>query len=393
MMKDAVIVNVARTPLGKFRGVLASLEVPDLAAIPVKAVVEKAKLDPALVDDVIMGNLFASDWGNIARVTVLRAGFPNSISGITVDRQCSSSLNALGIAAALIQTNMLDIAIAAGVESYSQQPFYLKRPETAYPGAMQLLDFKVTPPEMGNPPMIITAENLAAMYKLTRKECDAFAVASHQKASKAWANGWFDEQVVPVTIPKKKGQPLVITMDECVRPDASMEAVSPLKPVMKVDGVVTAANSSPMNDGAAAVLLMSREKAQELGYKPLAVVKEFASAGCDPNIMGIGPVHATRKLLNRTGLKLQDIDYIELNEAFAAQSLACIKELGLDPDRVNVEGGAIAIGHPNGASGAVLAARMAYVLKHHNARRGLISFCCGGGQGLSMLLERDESCC
>jgi acetyl-CoA C-acetyltransferase len=389
-MQDAVIVGALRTPLGKFRGSLASLEVPDLAAIPLKAVVEKAGLEPGQIDEVVMGNLFGSDWGNPARAAVLRAGFPFSVPAITIDRQCSSALNALAIAAALIQSGSCDTVIAAGVESYSQQPFYVKRPETAYPGALQVLEYKSSHPSVGNPSMIETAENLAKKFNVGREACDQFAFKSHKNAAAAWAAGYFDDQVVPVTIPQRKGEPVTVKMDECVRPDTSLESLAKLKPVM--GGVVTAGNASPMNDGAAAVLVMSREKAKEAGLRPMAVVGQFISAGCDPNIMGIGPVYSTRKLMAKTGLALNDFDYIELNEAFAAQSLSVIQELGLDPERVNVEGGAIAIGHPNGASGGVLIARMIGVLRRRKAKRGLITFCCGGGQGFSLTLERDETC-
>jgi acetyl-CoA C-acetyltransferase len=389
-MRDAVIVGALRTPLGKFRGGLASLEVPDLGAIPLKAVVEKAGIEPGQIDEVVMGNLFGSDWGNPARAAVLRAGFPFSVPAITIDRQCSSALNALAVAAALIQSGSCDTVVAAGVESYSQQPFYVKRPETAYPGALQVLEYKSSHPSVGNPSMIETAENLAKKFNIGREACDRFALKSHKNAAAAWAAGYFDDQVVPVTIPQKKGDPLTVKMDECVRPDASLESLSKLKPVM--GGVVSAGNASPMNDGAAAVLVMSREKAQEAGLRPMAVVRQFASAGCDPNIMGIGPVYSTRKLMAKTGLALNDFDYIELNEAFAVQSLSVIQELGIDPEKVNVEGGAIAIGHPNGASGGVLTARMIGVLRRRKAKRGLITFCCGGGQGLSLILERDETC-
>jgi acetyl-CoA C-acetyltransferase len=389
-MQDAVIVGALRTPLGKFRSSLAALEVPDLAAIPLKAVVEKTGIDPGQIDEVVMGNLFGSDWGNPARVAVLRAGFPLSVPAITIDRQCSSALNALAIAAALIQSGSCDTVAAAGAESYSQQPFYVKRPETAYPGALQVLEYKSSHPSLGSLSMIETAENLAEKFNNSREACDRFALKSHKNAAAAWAAGYFDDQVVPVTISRKKGDPLTVKMDECVRPDASLESLSKLKPVM--GGVVSAGNASPMNDGAAAVLVMSREKAQEAGLRPMAVVRQFASAGCDPRIMGIGPVYSTRKLMAKTGLSLKDFDYIELNEAFAVQSLSVIQELGLDPERVNVEGGAIAIGHPNGASGGVLTARMIGVLRRRKAKRGLITFCCGGGQGFSLILERDETC-
>ncbi len=393
-MKDAVIVSTSRTPIGKYKGDLASLTFPQLGAIVLKDVVDKVHLDPANVDEVIMGNLFASDWGNIARASVLEAGFPLSVAGVTVDRQCSSGVNAIGIAAAMIQTDMADVIIAGGVESYSQQPYYIERPSVAYPSGIKQVPYKVAPERFVggrlSADMINTAENLAKKYSLTREECDAFALDSQMKASKAWENGWFDEQVVPVTIPQRKGEPKVVRMDACVRPDTTMESLSKLKPIME-GGVVTAGNASPMNDGAAVVLMMSEEKAAELGLKPLAVVREFCACGVEPTIMGIGPVYATRKLMARHGYKIDDFDLVELNEAFAAQSLPCIQELGLDPKRVNVEGGAIAIGHPNGASGGMLAARLVYALRRRNLHRGLVSFCIGGGQGFSLVLENTDA--
>jgi len=391
-MKEAVIVGVARTPIGKYRGALASLEVPDLGAIVLKAVQEQAGIKPEIIDEVVMGNLFGSDWGNPARVAVLRAGFPFSVPGITVDRQCSSTLNALALAASLIQSGNCDVIIAGGIESYSQQPFYVKRSESAYPASLQVLEYKSSHPSVGNPSMIEIAESMAKKWNISRQACDEFAVKSHKNASAAWAAGNFNDHVIPVTIPQKKGDPIKVTMDECVRTDTTLEALSKLRPVLGGNGLVTAGNASPMNDGSSAALVMSREKAKELNLKILAVVKEFASAGCDPNFMGIGPVYSTRKLMERTGYTLKDFDYIECNEAFAVQTLSVIKELGLDPERVNVEGGAIAIGHPNGASGGILIGRMIGILKRRNAHRGLITFCCGGGQGLSLLLERDETC-
>jgi acetyl-CoA C-acetyltransferase len=390
-VKEAVIVSVARTPVAKFRGDFAALSVPELGAIPMRAAVDKVGLDPSLIDEVIMGNLFGSDWGDPARTSLLKAGFPLSVPGISVDRQCSSSVNAVGMAAALVQTGMADIVLACGVESYSQQPFYIKRPGSAYPVSLETLEYKTNIEEYGgNFPMIITAENLAQQYSLSREECDAFALASHRKAAAAWEKGWFDEQVVPVSLPQTKGEIRTVKMDACVRPEASMESLEKLKPVMKKNGVVTAGNASPMNDGASAVLIMSREKAEERGLEALALIKEFCSAGCDPSVMGIGPVHSTRKLMQRYGYRIEDFGLVELNEAFAAQSIPCIRELGIDPLRVNVEGGAIAIGHPNGASGGILVARLVYALIRRNLKRGLISFCCGGGQGFSLVLENPK---
>ncbi|HWQ77610.1 MAG TPA: thiolase family protein [Anaerovoracaceae bacterium] len=388
-MKNAVIVEVARTPVGKFRQALASFEAPALGSLAMKKVVEKAGIDPGTIDEVIFANLFDYNWGNLARIAVLEAGFPFSVPAISLNRQCASSLDAVAFGASLIMTGAKDIVLAGGVESYSKQPFMIKKPDSAYPMSLELAPFKVSSDIAGDPPMIITAENLAKKYGITREECDEFALDSHKKAASAWARGFYDGETFPIEIPQKKGDPIIFKTDECVRADSTMADLAKLKPALLKDGVVTAGNSSPMNDGASAILLMSSEKAEELGLKPLARVAAFASAGVDPNIMGIGPVDSTRKLMKKTGLKIDDFDFIELNEAFAAQSIACMKELEVDTAKVNPNGGAIAIGHPNAASGGILTARTVRYMQERDFKRALISFCVGGGQGLSCVLERD----
>lgn len=389
IMKNAVIVEVARTPVGKFRQALASFDAPALGALAMKKVVEKAGINPAVIDEVIFGNLFNYNWLNLARVAVLEAGFPISVPAITINRQCASSLNAVAMAASLIMTGAAEVVLAGGVESYSKQPILVKKPDSAYPMTLEVEPLKLSTNDIGDPPMIITAENLAKKYGITREECDEFALNSHKKAAAAWERGFYNGETFPIEIQQKKGDPVIFNIDECVRADASMEALGRLKPVLVKDGVVTAGNSSPMNDGASAILLMSDEKAKEYGLKPLAKVTAFASAGVDPNIMGIGPVYSTRKLMENTGLTIDDFDIIELNEAFAAQSIACIKELEIDTGKVNPNGGAIAIGHPNAASGGILTARTVRYMEEKDLKRGLISFCVGGGQGFSCLLERD----
>lgn len=388
-MQDAVIVEALRTPVGKFRQALATVEAPMLASLVMKAVMEKSGVDPAALDEVIFANLFDYNWGNLARVAVLEVSFPVSVPAISVNRQCASSLDAVALAASLIMSGAKEVVLAGGVESYSKQPFLIKMPSAAYPTSLEITPYKVSSDNVGDPPMIMTAENLAKKYNISREECDEFALNSHKKAAAAWERGFFDGEVIPVEIPQKKGDPVVFRADECVRADSTIESLARLKPVMLKDGVVTAGNSSPMNDGASAVLIMSREKAKELKLKPLAKVGAFASAGVDPNIMGIGPVASTRKLMQKTGLTLDDFDVIELNEAFAAQSLACIRELGLDMSRVNPNGGAIAIGHPNAASGGILVCRTIRHMQEQKVKRGLISFCVGGGQGVSCVLERE----
>jgi acetyl-CoA C-acetyltransferase len=387
-MREAVIVSVARTPVGKRGLALGNFEAPVLGAMAMRKAVERAGLDPESIDEVIFGNLFNYNYGNLARVAVLKAGFPITVPAITVDRQCSSSLNAVAFGASLIMSDACDTVLCGGVESYSKMPLMVKRPEVGFPMELEFTKLSVSTQEIGDPPMIITAENLAKKYHLCREELDAFALESHRKAAAAWDSGFFDDEIFPIEIPQKKGAPVIFKRDECVRADASMESMAKLKPVLLADGMVTAGNSSPMNDGASAVVLMSRERALESGLEPLAKVSGFASAGVDPNIMGIGPVSATRKLMKRLGLTIDDFDIIELNEAFASQSLACIRELNIDSKRVNPNGGAIAIGHPNAASGGILMCRTVRHMKRQNLKRGLISFCCGGGQGFSLVVER-----
>ena len=350
-MKDAVIVGVSRTPVGKMRGTLANFSAVELGAMTMKKVVEEHKVNPKDIDEIIMGNLFDSQTFNFARVAALEAGFPIEVPAITIDRQCASSLNAVAWAAMLVSSGTCEVVLAGGVESHSQKPFYVKSPEKAFPDKLEFLSGQTTNEEYGNPSMIETAEKLAKMYNISRQECDEFALASHLKAEAAWQRGFYDGETFPIDIPQKKGVPKVFKKDECVRADTNLEVLSKLNPVMIEDGVVTAGNSSPLNDGASAILIMSREKAEEYGLEPLAKIGAFASAGVDPSIMGIGPVYSTRKLLKNTGLSIDDFDIIEINEAFAAQSLACIRELGIDMNKVNPNGGAIAIGHPNAAIG------------------------------------------
>ena len=387
--RDAVIVAAARTPVGKIRGALATFPAPDLGSIIAAELVKRARLEPIEINEVIFGNLFNYDWGNVARVVLLRAGFPFDIPAITIDRQCSSSLNAVAYGAMYVNTGNADIVLAGGVESYSQQPLMIQRPQQAYPMILQPTWIKPSHDSVGNPSMITTAENMAVKYEISREECDAFAFRSHQLAADAWNRGAFKEQIIPVSIPQKKGDPVCFEIDECVRFDASIEALAKLRPVEKADGVVTAGNASPQNDAATGVIIMSREKAEEKGLESIATVRDFTATGVDPSYMGIGPVPSIQKLLKKTGLNMTDIDLFEVNEAFAAQILAVQKVLGIPTEKLNVNGGAIAIGHPNGASGTLVAARLIYALKERDLRRGIASFCCGGGQGFSVLFERE----
>ncbi|WP_404987915.1 thiolase family protein [Clostridium culturomicium] len=390
-MKNAVIVSAVRTPVGKCRGALASVEAYKLGALVVKEVIKRANILPEIIDEVIFGNLMGHDVNNMARMVALEADLPIEIPALEIDRQCGTSLNAIALGAMMIQAGEAQVVLAGGVESDSRRPYIMPKLETPYSVKPPKFceNLRLSPEKIGNPNMGITAENLAEKYGLTREECDEFSVNSHKKAAKAVEAGYFKEQIVPVEVAKKKGETFIFTEDETLRKDIDFDKISKLKPVFKNDGIVTAGNSSPMSDGSAAVIIMEEELAKTMGLEILARYKGFTAIGCDPNIMGIGPVNAVKKLLKKTNKSLKDIDLIEMNEAFAAQSLACVKELGIDEDKLNVNGGAIALGHPLAATGAVLTTKMVYEMKRRNVHLGLITFCCGGGQGVAMLLERD----
>ncbi|MGI9952769.1 thiolase family protein [Moorellaceae bacterium AZ2] len=388
-MREAVIVSAVRTPVGRCRGVLAPVPAHELGALVVKEAVRRAGINPEEIDEVIFANLMNNEINNMARMVLLAAGLPMSVPGITVDRQCAASLNAVAYGAILIQAGYADIVVAGGVESDSRRCYIMEKPVQAYQVAPPQWAVIHTAPGELNVTMGISAENVAEKYGITRQECDEFALLSHRKATKAWENGYFDEQIVPVEVPQPKGQKVVVTRDECVRPDCSMEGLAALPPAFKKDGVQTAGNSSPMSDGAGAVVLMEKQRAKALGLEIMAKVKGYAAAGVDPRIMGIGPVAATQKLFRLTGMTMKDIDLIELNEAFASQSIACIRELNIDMDKLNVNGGAIALGHPLAGTGAILTTKMVYELKRRGLQTGLITFCCGGGQGVSVVLERE----
>ena len=388
MKREAVIVSAVRTPVGRCRGALAAVGAPDLCALVIAEAVRRAGLQGEEVEEVIFGNLGNNDSANLARVVTLQAGLPFTVPAITIDRQCSSGLNAIAIGALMIEAGEADILVAGGTESDSNRPHLMEKARVAYQVAPPQWLVRRTAPGALNVSMGTTAENLGRKYHITREECDAFALESHRKAAAAQAAGRFDAQMIPVTVPGKRGKTTVVDRDECVRPESTMETLGRLPTAFEPDGVCTAGNSSPMSDGAGAVVLMDRETAEKKGLEPLAVFRGFAVTGCDPSIMGIGPVEAIRKVLRKTGLTLEEMDLIELNEAFATQSIACIRELGLDMDKVNVNGGALALGHPLAGTGAILTAKLLYELKRRRARYGLVAFCMAGGQGGAAVFER-----
>lgn len=388
MKREAVIVSAVRTPVGRCRGALAAVGAPELGALVIAEAVRRAGLQGEEVEEVIFGNLGNNDSANLARVVTLQAGLPFTVPAITIDRQCSSGLNAIAIGALMIEAGEADIVVAGGTESDSNRPHLMEKARVAYQVAPPQWLVRRTAPGALNVSMGTTAENLGRKYHITREECDAFALESHRKAAAAQAAGRFDAQMIPVTVPGKRGKTTVVDRDECVRPESTMETLGRLPTAFEPDGVCTAGNSSPMSDGAGAVVLMDRETAEKKGLEPLAVFRGFAVTGCDPSIMGNGPVEAIRKVLRKTGLTLEEMDLIELNEAFATQSIACIRELGLDMDKVNVNGGALALGHPLAGTGAILTAKLLYELKRRRARYGLVAFCMAGGQGGAAVFER-----
>lgn len=390
-MRRTAIIAAVRTPVGRIRGKLAPAKVEDIAALVIREAVKRSGIDSASVDEVIFGNLYAHEISNMARYAALAAGLPDSVPGITVDRRCGSSLTAASLADSLIRSGDADCIVAGGVEMDSRRPYVMYQPEQLYSGKPPAFrtGTRVAPAEMSPDNMGITAENIAGRYHITREECDAFAAESHRKAAIALKEDRFKEQIIPVEVHPKKEPAYMFDEDEAVRPDCTAETLSKLKPSFCDNGVSTAGNSSPMSDGASAIVLMEEEKARDEGHKIMGYIAGFTSVGVDPKIMGIGPVYAVRKLLGRKNMTWDDIDLIEMNEAFAAQSIACINELNMPLDKLNVNGGAIALGHPLAATGGILITKMVYELARQDKHRGLITFCCGGGQGVAMIIERD----
>jgi 3-oxoadipyl-CoA thiolase len=401
-LREAWIVEAVRTPVGRYGGALASVRPDDLAATVLEAVVARSGIDAAIVDDVILGcaNQAGEDNRNVARMALLLAGFPVEVAGQTVNRLCGSGLQAVASAAQAIAVGDADVIIAGGVESMSRAPLVTLKPETGFErGNHELVDTTigwrfVNPKLDAKYPTISlgeTAERVASTWKVSREEQDAFALESQRRAAAAAKSGVHAEEIVPVRIPQRKGDALLIDKDEHPRPETDAASLAKLRPAFTEGGSVTAGNASGINDGAAALLVMEAGRARALGLKPLARIVATSVAGVDPSVMGIGPIPAITKLLTRTGLSAKQIDRVELNEAFASQAVACIRELGLNPATTNIHGGAIALGHPLGASGARMLVTLTKELRRSGGRYGVASMCVGVGQGIAMLVERVES--
>ncbi len=392
-MREVVIVSAARTPIGSFGGSLKDLSAVALGTVAVKEAIKRAGIDPAIIDEVILGNVLQGGLGqNVARQIAITAGIPKEVPAMTLNKVCGSGLRTVGLAAQIIKAGDADCILAGGAESMSQSGYVMPAARWgARMGDTKMVDIMVhdgLTDAFNNYHMGITAENIVDQWGLTRDELDQFALASQNKAEAAIKAGKFKEEIVPVEIPKKKGDPILFDTDEFPKFGATMEGISKLKPAFKKDGIVTAANASGINDSAAALIVMSKEKADSLGLKYLCKIKSYASAGVDPSIMGIGPVPASKSALEKAGLSVKDMDLIEANEAFAAQSVAVGKDLGFDPEKLNVNGGAIALGHPIGASGARILITLIYEMIKRDSKYGLATLCIGGGQGTSMIVER-----
>lgn len=396
-MHDAVVVDAVRTPIGRYGGALSLVRPDDLSAIAIKALLARNPVDPSLIDDVFWGaaNQAGEDCRNGARMAALLAGLPTTVAGTTINRLCGSGLQALNSASHAIMAGFADIVIAGGAESMSRAPFVMLKAEKAFDRAPEIADStlgnRLLNPQLAKhyPPISLgeTAENVAERFAVTRDDQDEFALRSQQRAAKAMQSGRFDDELTPVPVKTGKTE-TIVTVDEHPRPHTTLEDLRRLRPAFKPNGTVTAGNSSGLNDGACALLVMSAEAAKKHGFEPLARVVATAVYGVDPSIMGIGPIGATQKALAKAGLTIEQIDLVELNEAFAAQSVACIRELRIDPDKANVNGGAIALGHPLGCSGARITTTLLHELDKRQGRYGLATMCIGMGQGIATIFER-----
>ncbi|MBO0960853.1 acetyl-CoA C-acetyltransferase [Neobacillus sp. MM2021_6] len=391
-MEEVVIVSAVRTALGNFNGGLKHVSAPELGGTVIKGALEQAGIKPEQVDEVIMGNVLQAGLGqNPARQAAFKAGIPESVSSLTINKVCGSGLKAVHLATQAILAGDAEIVVAGGMENMSQAPYLLKNARDGFKMGDQKLVDTLTSDGLtcvfNDYHMGITAENLAEKYSITREEQDEFSAWSQEKAVGAMEAGKFKDEIVPIVIPQRKGEPIIFETDEYPKKGTTAEKLAGLHPAFKKDGSVTAGNASGINDGAAAVVVMSKEKADELGIKPLVTIKANASAGVDPSIMGIGPVPAVRKALEKASVSIEDLNLIEANEAFAAQSLAVDRELHFNKEILNVNGGAIALGHPIGASGARILVTLIHEMKRRNAQTGLATLCIGGGQGVATIVE------
>jgi len=392
-MKEAVIVSAVRTPIGSFGGSLKDVPAVKLGGIVAIEALKRANVKPELVDEVIFGNVLQAGLGqNLARQVSIAAGIPVEVPSMTINKVCGSGLKTVELAAQAIMLGEADIILAGGAENMSMAPYII--PSARWGQRMGdgvIIDTMVNDgltDIFNNYHMGITAENIAEQWNITRQEQDEFALQSQTRAEKAIKSGRFKDEIIPVEIPQRKGDPVIVDTDEFPRFGATIESLSKLKPAFKKDGTVTAATSSGINDGAAAVVIMSKEKADELGIKPLATIVSYASAGVDPKIMGYGPVPSSRKALAKAKMTIEDIDLVEANEAFAAQSLAVVRDLGLDTEKTNVNGGAIALGHPIGCSGTRILVTLIHELIKRDLNTGLATLCIGGGQGTALIVKR-----
>ncbi|MCM3637776.1 acetyl-CoA C-acetyltransferase [Sporosarcina luteola] len=393
MSNEVVIVSAVRTAIGSFLGSLKDVSASELGGIVIKEALSRSGVKAEDVDEVIMGNVLQAGLGqNPARQAAIKGGLPETVPAMTINKVCGSGLKAVHLARQAILAGDADIVVAGGMENMSQAPFLLRNPREGFKmGDQKLVDSMISDGlwcAFNDYHMGITAENLCDRYSITREEQDAFSAASQEKAAAAIENGKFKDEIIPVEIPQRKGDPIVFDTDEYVKAGTTTDKLGKLRPAFKKDGSVTAGNASGINDGAAAFVIMSRVKAEELGIEPLAILTANANAGVDPSVMGIGPVQAVKNVLKKSGMNLADIDLIEANEAFAAQSLAVDRELKFDKEKLNVNGGAIALGHPIGASGARILVTLLHEMKRRDAKTGLATLCIGGGQGVATIVRR-----
>ncbi len=392
-MKQAVIVSAVRTPIGAYGGAFKDVSAVDLGVAAVKEALKRANVNPEMVDEVIFGNVLQAGLGqNVARQVSMGAGIPEYVTSFSVNKVCGSGLKTVALAAQAIKAGDADIVVVGGTENMSQAPYLLKNHRWGQRmGNGEVVDYMVEDgltDIFNHYHMGITAENVAEKYNITREEQDQFALNSQLRAEQAIKSGRFKDEIVPIVIPQRKGDPKVVDTDEFPRFGTTIEALAKLKPAFKKDGTVTAGNASGINDGAAALVVMSKEKADELGLTPIAEIVSYASAGVDPSIMGTGPIPASKKALEKANLKIDDIEIVEANEAFAAQAIAVAKDLNLNMDITNVNGGAIALGHPIGASGARILVTLLHEMQKRDSKYGLATLCIGGGQGISMIVRR-----